>query len=55
MSGEECSKGGVVKLPTIVTLDSFDGEVKLCGDKGKKINKMEKVSDLTGKGKVHTK
>jgi hypothetical protein len=36
MSGEECSRGGVVKLMTIVVLNSFDGTSKLCGDKGEK-------------------
>jgi hypothetical protein len=30
--GEECTKGGVIKLTTIITLDSFDGAAKLCGD-----------------------
>jgi hypothetical protein len=37
MSGEECLRGGIVKLPVVVALDSFDGAAKLCGDKGKKI------------------
>jgi hypothetical protein len=36
MSGEECSRGGVVKLPAVVALDSFDGAAKLCGDKDEK-------------------
>jgi hypothetical protein len=36
MSGEECSRGGVVKLSVVVALDSFDGAAKLCGDKDKK-------------------
>jgi hypothetical protein len=30
--GEECMRGGVVKLMTIVALDDFDGVPKLCGD-----------------------
>jgi dihydrofolate reductase len=34
MSGEECSRGGVVELPTVVALDIFDGAAKLCGVKG---------------------
>jgi hypothetical protein len=55
MSGEEYSRGGVVELPVIVAMGNFDGAAKLCGDKGKKINKVEKVSDLTRKGKVQTK
>jgi hypothetical protein len=37
MSGEECSRGGVVELPVIVAMGNFDGAAKLCGDKGKKI------------------
>jgi hypothetical protein len=37
MSGEECSRGGVVELPVVVALDGFDGAAKLCGDKGEKI------------------
>jgi hypothetical protein len=36
MSGKECSRGGVIKLTVVVTLNSFDGAVKLCGDKGEK-------------------
>jgi hypothetical protein len=55
MSDEECSRGGIVKITTVVTMDSFDGATKLCGDKGKKIVEVEKVSYLTHKGKVHTK
>jgi hypothetical protein len=35
MSGEECSRGGVVKLTTIVTLNNFDGVAKVCGDNDK--------------------
>jgi hypothetical protein len=34
MSGEEYSRGDVVKLTTIVALNIFDGAAKLCGDKG---------------------
>jgi hypothetical protein len=37
MSGEECSRGGVVELPAVVAMDNFDGAAKLCGDKGEKI------------------
>jgi hypothetical protein len=55
MSDEECSRGGIVKITTVVTMDSFDGATKLCGDKGKKIVEVEKVSYLTHKRKVHTK
>jgi hypothetical protein len=47
--GEECARGGVIELTTIVALDCCDGAAKLCGDIS------EKMSDLTRKGKVHTK
>jgi hypothetical protein len=47
--------GGIVELPTVVTLGGFDGAAKLRGNKGKKIDNVEKVSDLMRKGKVHTK
>jgi hypothetical protein len=46
---------GIIKLTAIVTLDGFDGAAKLCGDIGDNIDKVEKVSDLTCKGKDHTK
>jgi hypothetical protein len=42
MSGEERSRGGIVKLVAIVALSSFDDAAKLCGDKGKKIINVEK-------------
>jgi hypothetical protein len=48
-------RGGVIKLTVIVALDGFDSAAKLCGNISKKIDKVEKVSDLTSKGKVHTK
>jgi hypothetical protein len=50
--GEECARGGVIELSTIVTLDDFDGVAKLCGDISDFFDKMKKVSDLTRKGKV---
>jgi hypothetical protein len=53
--GEECARGGVIELTTIVALDGFDGAAKLCGDISEKCDKVEKVSDLTRKEKVHTK
>jgi hypothetical protein len=53
--GEECAREGVIELTVIVALDGFDGAAKLCGDISEKCNKVEKVSDLTRKGKVHTK
>jgi hypothetical protein len=55
MSGEECSGEGVVELTAIVALNIFDGAAKLCVEKDKKIDKVEKVSDLTRKIKVHIK
>jgi hypothetical protein len=30
--GEECMRGGIIKLMTIVALDGFDGATKLCGN-----------------------
>jgi hypothetical protein len=30
--GEECVRGCVIKLTTIIALDDFDGATKLCGD-----------------------
>jgi hypothetical protein len=53
--GEECTRGSVIELTAIVALDCFDGAAKLCGDISKKCDKVEKVSDLTRKGKVHIK
>jgi hypothetical protein len=53
--GKECVRGCIIELTTIITLDDFDGAAKLCEDISKKIDKVEKVSDLTRKGKVHTK
>jgi hypothetical protein len=35
--GEECARGGVIKLTDIVALDGFDGAAKLCGDISEKI------------------
>jgi hypothetical protein len=51
--GKECTCGGIVELTIVVTLDDFDGATKLRGNKGKKIDNVGKVSDLTRKGKVH--
>jgi hypothetical protein len=47
--GEECARGGILELMAIVALDGFDGAAKLCGDICEKIDKVEKVSDLTRK------
>jgi hypothetical protein len=35
--GEECMRGGVIELTTIVALYDFDGAAKLCGDISEKI------------------
>jgi hypothetical protein len=35
--GEECTRGGVIELMTIVALDGFDGAAKLCGDISEKM------------------
>jgi hypothetical protein len=35
--GEECVRGGIIELATVVILDDFDGTTKLCGDISKKI------------------
>jgi hypothetical protein len=32
IGGEECARGSIVELTTIVALDDFDGEAKLSGD-----------------------
>jgi hypothetical protein len=53
--GKECTGGGIVELTTVVTLDDFDGAAKLRGNKAEKLDNVRKVSDLTRKGKVHTK
>jgi hypothetical protein len=42
IGGEECVRGDVVELTTIVALDDFDGAAKLCGDKSRKFDKVEK-------------
>jgi hypothetical protein len=55
MSGEECSRGGIVELMAIVALNNFDGTAKLCGDQRKKIDQVEKVPNLTREGKFHIK
>jgi hypothetical protein len=52
---EECARGGVIKLTTIVALDDFDGAAQTVWRHKHFFDKMEKVSDLTRKGKVHTK
>jgi hypothetical protein len=53
--GKECTGGGIVELTTIVTLDSFDGAVKLRGNKCDFFDNVGKMSDLMRKGKVNKK
>jgi hypothetical protein len=40
--GEECVRGGVIELTTIVALDGFDGAAKLCRDKRKNATRWKK-------------
>jgi hypothetical protein len=35
--GKECARGDVIELMVIITLDGFDGMVKLCGDISEKM------------------
>jgi hypothetical protein len=53
--GKEYVREGVIKFTVIVALDGFYGMTKLCGDISENFGKVEKVSDLMHKGKVHTK
>ena len=50
---EEDARAGVIKLPAIVTLKALHIGVKLCAHIGKEIRQVEKVSDLSRRGKVH--
>lgn len=51
---KEVTGGGVIELPTIVTLNGLNGEAKLSGHPSEEVAEGEKVSNLTRKGKVHT-
>jgi hypothetical protein len=42
MSGEECSRGDVVKLTSVIALNNFDGAAKLCGDKDDFFDKVKR-------------
>jgi len=53
MGEEKGACGGVVELAAIVTLDALNGAAKLGRDIGKKLAKVENVSDLRRRGKVH--
>jgi hypothetical protein len=48
---EEGTRGGVIKLMTIVTLDSLDGEAKLCGHPSEEVKKRGKSIKLRTQGK----
>jgi hypothetical protein len=48
---EESTRGGVIKLTTIVTLDGLDGEAKLCGHPSEEVKKREKSIRLRTQGK----
>ena len=42
MREKEGTGGGVIELPTIVTLDNLDGEAELCGHLSEKVDKHGK-------------
>jgi hypothetical protein len=46
MREEESTRGGVIKLVTIVTLDGLDGEAELCGHPGEEMKKRGKSIGL---------
>jgi hypothetical protein len=52
MGEEERAGRGVVKLTTVVALDSLDGGAKLSACKGEKRDSGSNVSDLRRKGNV---
>jgi hypothetical protein len=43
---------GIVKFAAIVALDALDGGAKLCVNIGKKLERVENVSDFRRRGKV---
>jgi hypothetical protein len=51
---KEVAGGGVIELPTIVTLNGLNGEAELSGHPVVEVVEGEKASDLARKGKVHT-
>jgi hypothetical protein len=55
MCEEKRAEAGVVELPAIVALDFLDGGAELCACIGKKLDRVEKVSDFSFKGNVHRK
>jgi hypothetical protein len=48
---EESTRGGVIKLVTIITLDGLDGEAELCGHPGEEMKKRGKSIRLRTQGK----
>jgi len=54
MGEKECATHGVVKLMAIIALNTLNGDTELCLDI-KKLDNVEKVSDLWCKGNVHRK
>jgi hypothetical protein len=51
--GEEYSRGSVVELTTIISLDNFDGVTKLCGDiSGKSVRFDPQGKSLHKKGAI---
>jgi hypothetical protein len=51
---EEVAGGGVIELPTIVTLNDLNVRPNWVDTQAKKWRRAGKVSDLARKGKVHT-
>jgi hypothetical protein len=51
MREEESTRGGVIKLATIVTLDGLDGEAELCGHPSEEMKKRGKSIRLRTQGK----
>jgi hypothetical protein len=51
MREEESTRGGVIKLATIVKLDGLDGEAELCGHPSEEMKKREKSIRLRTQGK----
>jgi hypothetical protein len=53
--GEECARGGVIELTTIVALDGFDGAAKLCGDISEKMRQDGKNVRFNAQRKISHK
>jgi hypothetical protein len=48
---EEGTRGGVIKLTTIITLDGLDSEVELCGHSSEEVKNREESIRLRTQGK----